>query len=41
MKTVKIAGIISLFIVLFNLVISFITRPIHFINQFKGEYRLN
>lgn len=38
MKTVKEVGIISLFIVIFNLVIRFITRPIHSINQFKGEF---
>ncbi|TRZ39711.1 hypothetical protein CEQ21_01845 [Niallia circulans] len=38
MKIVKEAGIISLVIVIFNLVISFITRPIYFINQFKAKF---
>ncbi|MED4054495.1 hypothetical protein P4654_10220 [Niallia taxi] len=38
MKTVQVAGIISLFIVIFNLIIRFITRPIHSINQFKREF---
>ncbi|MCM3213100.1 hypothetical protein ABER75_23260 [Niallia taxi] len=38
MKTVQVAGIISLFIVIFNLIIRFITRPIYSINQFKREF---